>query len=102
MPAQPHCCRGRDRTRRRPTMRLSLFILRVLVAVICIEKPAVADLSWQDWHEIRCKLWVISGHCRPLGRCPLYPHKRQLKLGLEMSAFCQKQTFCSAKKSLFD
>src|SRR6516225_214714 len=31
-------------------------------------------------------LWVISGHCRLSGRCPLYPQKRTLVERIGMSA----------------
>src|SRR6516225_9419553 len=37
-------------------------------------------------------IWVISGHWRKSGRCPLYPQKRTLELSCEMSAWCQKRT----------
>ena len=45
-----------------------------------------------------CPLWVKSGHRGELKGCPLYPRKRTLELGREMSAKCQKQTFCDAVK----
>src|SRR5215468_7726379 len=36
-----------------------------------------------------CPLWVISGHWRVFGSCPLYPQKRTLELSRGMSALCQ-------------
>src|SRR6516165_10991710 len=40
--------------------------------------------------------WVKSRHWGRCDRCPLYPQKRTLELSREMSALCQKQTFCGA------
>src|SRR5262249_36499487 len=42
--------------------------------------------------NLRCPLWVRSGHRSPLKRCPLYPQKLTLELSREMSALCQKRT----------
>ena len=50
--------------------------------------------------ELRCPLWVKSGHQGTFNPCPLYPQKRTLELSLEMSALCQKQTFCAALKNV--
>src|SRR6516162_4324652 len=47
-------------------------------------------------------LWVISGHCRLSGRCPLYPQKRTLVERIGMSAKCQKRTHAVQQKGLFD
>src|SRR5262249_61584891 len=50
-----------------------------------------------------CPLWVKSRHSAEETRCPLYPQKRTLVERVEMSAKCQKQTFCAAAKPpLFD
>ena len=36
-------------------------------------------------------------------QCPLYPHKRTPLITTDMSALCQKQTFCTAAETaLFD
>ena len=51
----------------------------------------------------QCPLWVKSGHFGVPKRCPLYPQEQTLELSRVMSALCQKQTFCTAKKmSLYD
>jgi len=42
-----------------------------------------------------CPLWVKSRHRSVSSQCLLYPQKRALKVGREMSALCQKQTFRS-------
>src|SRR6516164_7252722 len=51
-----------------------------------------ASVALQKFRASRCPLWVISGHRRTSSQCPLYPQKRTLELGREMSALCQKQT----------
>ena len=44
-----------------------------------------------------------SGHGRMSNQCPLYPRKRTSLSATEMSALCQKRTFCAAGgRSLFD
>ena len=47
-----------------------------------------------------CPLWVKSGHSSASALCPLYPQKRTSGLSREMSALCQKQTFCAAVKNV--
>jgi hypothetical protein len=38
----------------------------------------------------------IVRHCKFGDECPLYPQKRILEFGREMSALCQKETLCGA------
>src|SRR6516162_2501722 len=50
-----------------------------------------------------CPLWVKSRHRGISHQCLLYPQKQTLELSREMSALCQKRTFCAAAKmTLFD
>src|SRR5262249_35719577 len=53
--------------------------------------------------NLRCPLWVISGHGSASIRCPLYPQKQTLITSVEMSALCQKRTPAPQQRtSLFD
>src|SRR5262249_46178611 len=81
--AAPHCLPPGLRTRPTPSSTSGFYDLRNGVQRwVC---PA-AILS----HS--CPLWVKSRHRGYLKECPLYPQKRTLKLGPEMSALCQKRT----------
>src|SRR6516225_10566847 len=48
-----------------------------------------------------CPLWVKSRHHGVSNQCPLYPQKRTLRQRKQMSALCQKQTFCAAANSRY-
>ena len=41
----------------------------------CFDR-AESRLRYCNMRSGRCPLWVISGHWRPIRRCPLYPRKR--------------------------
>ena len=46
-----------------------------------------------------CPLWVKSRHRGTSNQCPLYPQKRTSRSATGMSALCQIQTFCTAKRT---
>jgi hypothetical protein len=53
-------------------------------------------------HKIAC-VGALIDLSATVAQCPLYPQKRTLELSHEMSALCQKRTFCAAERtSLFD
>jgi len=53
--------------------------------------------------NIRCPLWVISGHSPAHVACPLHPQKQTSQRAVGVSALCQKQTHAPQQnKSLFN